>query len=85
MNICQRCIKAQQNRKTSDPLKFLFAKNPPTDLITAHEMEQLVGKTKATLVARSKKGEFPPPIRQKGKIIGWRRDKYEKWLKESSD
>ncbi|RIZ50764.1 hypothetical protein AK966_18025 [Vibrio sp. PID23_8] len=67
-----------------DPLRFLFSKRPPTDLIPVTEMELLVSKKKRTLMAWVKQGRFPAPHIQKNRILGWRRDDYEDWLKQTN-
>lgn len=67
-----------------DPLRFLFSKRPPTDLIPVAQMELLVSKKRRTLMAWVKQGRFPTPHIQNNRILGWRRDDYEDWLKQTN-
>ncbi len=78
-NNCPTCTKPFVRKK--DPLRFLFSNTPPTDLIPVGEMEVLVSKNRRTLMNWAKQGRFPLPLVQKNRILGWRRDRYEAWLK----
>jgi predicted DNA-binding transcriptional regulator AlpA len=83
--LCSACSNRVKPRVSSkDPLRFLFSKRPPTDLIPITQMELLVSKKKRTLMAWVNKGCFPAPHMQKNRILGWRRDDYEDWLKQTN-
>ncbi len=82
---CSSCSKTiKPKTKVKDPLRFLFSKRPPTDLIPVDQMESLVSKKKRTLMIWVKQGRFPAPHIQNNRILGWRRDSYEAWLKQNN-
>ncbi len=84
---CRECPKHRTRRviNNDDPLRYLFAKHPPTDLITVDEVEKLLNRKRDTLYRWAKNGTFPPPVKHNWKILGWRRDSYENWLSSKTE
>lgn len=53
-------------------------------LISIPQMCELLNRNRRTIWAWVKNGQFPEPVRNNGRTLGWRASTYRQWLAESS-
>lgn len=49
-------------------------------LISIKEMCDLIGRDRRTLWCWTKNGQFPTPVKIKGRTLGWLESTYQEWL-----
>lgn len=50
------------------------------EIVTLKAMQSLTGRHRCTLYRWVKEGQFPTPLKRKGRTIGWPLNKYLIWL-----
>jgi prophage regulatory protein len=54
-----------------------------TKLLTYSDLTSILNRNYKTIWAWVRDGDFPQPIKLKGKTIGWRQEDFEKWMSEN--